>query len=194
MEAIYRLINWHLPTVDNNINIPSCQCCYLFLYIIVAIVFTSKEIKPTNNDIFPLETIALTFNIFNPFKISLVYQVKLNLINSTTSDMRSKISFSMKCLGTESIGFSCEQTSKPVLNDPEIETDDTNNGREQFCPRVNMSLSFNYIFSFVSRYTFTHQRWGLIENRETQIIFPGGGHFHINLYVTCRFSGYHFSA
>ena len=23
---------------------------------------------------------------------------------------------------------------------------------------------------------------------------PGGGHFHINLYVTCRFSGYHFSA
>ena len=22
----------------------------------------------------------------------------------------------------------------------------------------------------------------------------GGGHFHINLYGTCRFSGYHFSA
>ena len=22
----------------------------------------------------------------------------------------------------------------------------------------------------------------------------GGGHFHINLYETCRFSGYHFSA
>ena len=23
---------------------------------------------------------------------------------------------------------------------------------------------------------------------------PGGGHFHINLYWTCRLSGYHFSA
>ena len=24
--------------------------------------------------------------------------------------------------------------------------------------------------------------------------FFGGGHFHVNLYGTCRFSGYHFSA
>ena len=37
--------------------------------------------------------------------------------------------------------------------------------------------------------------WILNHFKKLLLLIPGGGgHFHINLYGTCRFSGYHFSA